>query len=102
MKEIPEDVKQIDKRIKDFRSAEKNKNNKVSEKKFVYAYQTGTRIATELVSGVLVGAGVGYFLDELFETAPVLLIIFIIFGGAAGFLNVYRFVKREDQRKEEN
>lgn len=101
MNKIPDDVEEMAKRIKNFKSATRpNAENK--EKKFVYAYQTGSRIATELVSGVLVGAGLGYFLDKFAGTAPALLIIFLILGGAAGFLNVYRFVKKEDQRKEEN
>ena len=102
MSKMPKDVEQMKERIKNFKSGAKLDKEDATEKKFVYAYQTGTRIATELVSGVLVGAGLGYFLDKLTGTAPVLLIIFLILGGAAGFLNVYRFVKKEDQRKEEN
>ena len=50
-------------------------------------------------SGVLVGAGLGYFLDKLVGTAPIMLIVFLVLGGAAGFLNVYRYVKKEDLRR---
>lgn len=99
MKKMPQDVKQINNRIKKLRSFEKRVQKDPTETKFVYAYQIGTRIGTELVSGVLVGAGLGYILDKVFDTAPVLLILFLIFGGAAGFLNVYRFVKKEEARK---
>jgi len=101
MKDIPQDIQELDKRIKNFKnSSNQQQPSKPTEKKFIYAYQIGSRIATELVSGVLVGAGLGYFLDKLVGTAPILLIIFLILGGAAGFLNVYRYVKREDLKKE--
>lgn len=99
MKKEPQDLKKINNRIKKFKSFEKKVQKDATETRFVYAYQIGTRIGTELVSGVLVGAGLGYILDKVFDTAPVLLVSFLIFGGAAGFLNVYRFVKREDARK---
>lgn len=100
MNDIPQDIQELDERIKKFKISSKQKSSKPTEKKFVYAYQIGSRIATELVSGVLVGAGVGYFLDKLAETTPILLIIFLILGSAAGFLNVYRYVKQEDMKKE--
>ena len=93
------DIEQIDKRIKKFKN-KKNNNADKESKRFVYAYQIGSRIAAELVSGVLVGAGLGYVLDKVLSSAPLLLIIFLILGGVAGFLNVYRFVKKEDNKKE--
>jgi len=99
MKKMPQDLKQINNRIRKLKAFEDRVQKDPTETKFVYAYQIGTRIGTELVSGVLVGAGLGYLLDRLFGTSPVLLIMFLIFGGAAGFLNVYRFVKKEEARK---
>jgi len=99
MTEKPQDIQQIEKRIKKLRTATNSKAKEPHEKQFVYAYQIGTRIATELVSGVLVGAGLGYLLDKLCNTGPLQLIIFLILGGAAGFLNVYRFVKNQDRKE---
>ena len=55
---------------------------------------------SELISGVIVGAGIGYLLDILFGTRPLLLIIFLFLGGVAGFLNVYRFVKSMEKEQE--
>ena len=100
MKKIPQDVQHINKRIKKFRSFEKKVQNDPTETKFVYAYQIGARMGTELVSGVLIGCGLGYLLDKIFNSNPVMLIIFSIFGAAAGFVNMYRFVKQQDKRKE--
>ena len=79
---------------------EKAARKETKESEFAYATKTGFRVGTELVSGVLVGAALGYFLDKLFATQPVFLVAGLFFGGAAGFLNVYRFVKNEDRNKE--
>jgi ATP synthase protein I len=48
------------------------------------------RIATELVAGVLVGALIGWQLDEWLGTKPILLLVFFVLGAAAGILNVMR------------
>lgn len=53
-------------------------------------HSIGWRIATELLAGVIVGFGIGYLLDEVFGTSPLFLIIFLLIGVAASFLNVYR------------
>ena len=99
MSKKPQDIEQIEKRIQKLKTDSGKKKKETNEKQFVYAYQTGSRIATELVSGVLVGAGLGYLLDKICSTAPLQLIIFLILGGAAGFLNVYRFVKHQDRKE---
>ncbi|WAJ30273.1 AtpZ/AtpI family protein [Antarcticirhabdus aurantiaca] len=52
----------------------------------------GLKIASEFVAGVLVGAGIGYLIDLGLGTAPFGLIIFLLFGFAAGVLNVLRAV----------
>lgn len=43
------------------------------------------RMVTELVSGLLLGLGVGWGLDSLFGTRPVFLVLFVLLGMAAGF-----------------
>jgi ATP synthase protein I len=42
------------------------------------------RMVIELVTGMLLGMAIGYGLDVLFGTLPVFLIIFSLFGFAAG------------------
>ena len=54
------------------------------------AWSMGIRMVSEFVGGILVGVAIGYGLDWLFGTKPVLLIIFTLLGTAAGFLNVIR------------
>jgi ATP synthase protein I len=48
------------------------------------------RMSTELVAAVVVGGGIGWALDKVFKTSPVLLIVMFCFGVAAGFRNVAR------------
>jgi ATP synthase protein I len=42
------------------------------------------RMVIELTTGMLLGVGIGYGLDVLFGTLPIFLIIFSLFGFAAG------------------
>lgn len=42
------------------------------------------RMVTEIVTGILMGAGIGYGLDWLFGTLPIMLILFILLGFVAG------------------
>jgi len=51
------------------------------------------RLATELVAGVAVGGFIGWALDQLFGTAPFLMVAFLFLGGAAGIMNVVRTAK---------
>lgn len=44
----------------------------------------GWRMVIELVVGVIMGFGIGYGLDSLFGTLPIFLVLFILFGFAAG------------------
>lgn len=48
------------------------------------------RVSIELISAVAVGGGFGWLLDSWLETRPWLMLVFILIGGAAGMLNVYR------------
>jgi ATP synthase protein I len=50
----------------------------------------GLRLSTELVAGVLVGAGIGWGLDRWLGISPWGLIVFLLLGFAAGVLNVVR------------
>lgn len=56
------------------------------------------RMVIELVVGIGIGFGVGYGLDKVFGTQPVLMIVFIFFGMAAG-IRVMMASAREVQDK---
>lgn len=48
------------------------------------------RMVVELVAGLAIGFGVGYGLDRLFGTTPIMLVIFIFLGFAAGVKTMLR------------
>jgi ATP synthase protein I len=52
------------------------------------------RLGTELVAGVLVGGFIGWALDQAFGSAPLMLVVFLILGAAAGILSVVRTAQR--------
>ncbi len=101
MKKVPEDIKKLEQRIADLKKQEQLVRKEKDESEFAHASKAGFRVGTELLSGVLVGAAVGYFLDELLGLRPWLMVLFLFFGGAAGVLNVYRFVKGEEHKNKE-
>ena len=67
-----------------------NKNNnskKLIDKSFSSAL---SRIATELLAGLIVGAGIGLMMDNWLNTKPLFLVLFFILGGIAGVYNLWR------------
>jgi ATP synthase protein I len=54
------------------------------------AIARGFRLSTELVAGVLIGAGIGWLLDRWLGISPWGMIVFLLLGFAAGVLNVMR------------
>jgi ATP synthase protein I len=67
-------------------------SNDASENRAATAsgYARGFRLSSELVAGVLVGAGLGWGIDRLLGVAPWGLIVFLLLGFVAGVLNVMR------------
>lgn len=50
-------------------------------------------IATDLLAGVCVGFFIGLYIDNIFETKPLWIIIFTILGMFAGMRNIYQEMK---------
>ena len=50
----------------------------------------GFRLSSELIAGVVVGAGIGWGLDRLLSISPWGLIVFVLLGFTAGVVNVVR------------
>ena len=48
------------------------------------------RVGTELLAGLLIGAGMGFTIDSWINTTPLFLIIFFMIGGVAGIYNLWR------------
>ena len=57
-------------------------------------------IISDLLGGLLVGAGLGYLLVKFFDAHILVFAIFILLGGFAGLLNLYKSLKKmEGQQK---
>jgi ATP synthase protein I len=67
----------------------KLKHTNSHNKSFVKIF---SRVATELLAGLMIGAGIGWTIDQWLVTTPWFLIIFFLLGGAAGILNLWRVV----------
>jgi ATP synthase protein I len=59
------------------------------------------RMVTELVAGMGLGVGIGYGLDALFGTLPILLVVFALFGFAAGVRTMLRTAEEVRRRRGE-
>ena len=58
------------------------------------ALSVALRLSLELVVGVAVGGAIGWALDRWLETSPVLLIVFLALGMAAGFKTAWDTTRR--------
>lgn len=75
----------------------KKLNEKVAPKPKASAPPKGAalvmRMGVELISGALVGLGIGYFLDKWLNTSPLFLLVCFFLGSAGGFMTIYRILK---------
>ncbi|MDH2327458.1 AtpZ/AtpI family protein [Cereibacter sp. SYSU M97828] len=62
--------------------------------------EIGWRMVTELLSGMLIGLAIGYGLDWIFGTMPVFLVIFCLFGFAAGVKTMLGTAKMVQEKHE--
>ena len=64
----------------------------------VQGYNISVTVITDLFSCILVGLGIGLFLQKTFHTSPLLTAGLVLLGGIAGLYSVIRFVINEDKR----
>jgi len=61
-----------------------------SGKGSVAGFGNALKLSSEFIAGVVVGAAIGWFVDQYAGTSPWGLIIFLLLGFGAGVLNVLR------------
>ncbi|GMT43013.1 MAG: hypothetical protein IEMM0002_1424 [bacterium] len=71
------------------------KNNKDKGGRSYVEFSLLMMVGTQVVVSIFIGFGVGYWLDKRFDTSPVFMLVFSLLGVAAGFLNVYKTLKKE-------
>lgn len=96
MGNLPQDIKDMDLRIRKMKkkSAEPKVHSHSKLRDFcAYAF----RMATEFAAPVIVGLCIGYVLDRVWETKPIIMLVLAVFGVAAGTLNLYRAAQQIDK-----
>ncbi len=51
------------------------------------------RLSVEIIAAFLVCGGLGWWLDDFFDTKPVLLLVFVVIGMIVGVYNVFKVAK---------
>jgi ATP synthase protein I len=69
-------------------------------KKDVFSYLTYSTLGLEMGISLVIGLAIGYYIDRFFGTKPIFLIIFMIFGLAAGMKRVYALWKKAEKEDE--
>jgi ATP synthase protein I len=64
------------------------------------ALMTYGTLGIEMGLSLAVGIGVGYYLDRHLGTSPILLIVFMMFGLAAGMKRLYSLWKKAERENE--
>jgi ATP synthase protein I len=62
------------------------------------AMARGFQLSSELIAGVVVGAGIGWGIDRLLSTSPFGMIVFLLLGFTAGVVNVIRSANADPDR----
>ena len=75
----------LEQKLKRSKTNSYNKNN---------GYSIGLKISLDLISSIIVGALIGYGLDNIFLTKPVFFIIFLVLGIITGFYSLFKTVKK--------
>jgi len=69
--------------------------------KHFQALGLASMMGIHLVSGVIVGMVMGFYLDKYFGTKPWLMLLFLIFGIIAGYRNMFREIQRIQKKEAE-
>ncbi|MGO1118920.1 AtpZ/AtpI family protein [Rhodovibrionaceae bacterium A322] len=61
----------------------------------------GFRIAVEMVAAIALGVAIGLYLDSELGTKPWMLILFLLLGTGAAFMNIVRAANEFERRAKE-
>lgn len=70
---------------------------KEDTKKLLKQLGIASTLGFQVAFAIFIGLGIGVWLDSRFNTFPWLTLVFMILGIIAGFLNYYRFIKRQQR-----
>jgi F0F1-type ATP synthase assembly protein I len=67
-------------------------------KEFIYYFGLLGQIGFTIVFSILGGSLIGIFLDRVFDTSPVFVVMFILIGTAGGFYSVWKQINSRGKR----
>jgi|TARA_B110000263_G_scaffold22669_1_gene17644 ATP synthase protein I len=94
MNNTEDKITKLKEKIEDIENKKLNESKPKKESGAGFAF----KISTELIAALVVGVGIGLIVDNYLGTKPFGLIIFFILGAFAGFLNVYRVMRRIEKQ----
>lgn len=98
----PDDsLERLGKRLDDLKSRRDGGRRAAAAERDSQGMAVGFRIAVELTAALVVGGFLGYMLDLWLGTAPLMLIVLLLVGSAAGFLQVYRTAMELERKAKE-
>jgi ATP synthase protein I len=65
------------------------------DKSFLYYLTLVTELGLVMASCILIGLGIGLFIDSKFETQPFGVLIFLFIGVVAAFVNAYIMIMKQ-------
>jgi len=91
---MTDDLDNLEKKIAQFKQADQaEKAEDIEKLRDSNNLNMGLRAGTELVACIAAGTFIGWALDNWLETKPLFLIIFLLAGIGAGFMNVYKITQ---------
>lgn len=76
-----------------------NENKNKEKFKHLRGLYLISTVGIQLVVSIFIGLGIGVYLDNKFNTSPIFIFIFLLFGIAAGFINLFRVSRNSGKNK---
>lgn len=75
----------------------KLRSMKDETRKYIRQLAMASSIGFQVAFAIFIGLAIGVWLDSRLGTFPWLALVFLVMGVVAGFMNYYRFVRRQQQ-----
>ena len=96
---MDDDLIEFKKKIENFKNKDLHRNVKIDDKNSNFSF--AFKISVDFVAAIIVSILIGIGLDKIFSTKPIFFLIFLIFGLAAAFMNIYRTVLNIEKHNKE-
>ncbi len=87
-------LQSLDERLRQAQAAENARTGAGDRQRVDPSSDLGNRVLAELLGGMIGGALIGFVLDKLFGTSPLLLLVLLFLGIGVAFRNIFRLSKR--------